>query len=242
MMILPNQAVHCKWCGKKFIPCVTGDMNEFEVAKATMTCSDKCAAWCLVEKKMRNLSILPTKYINIRLETFSDKRKEITENIIFHRKNAYFWGKPGTGKTVMACTCAKYIFHQTLLRDWEANPKKYIKYISFPEFIVELQCTYSQDGKSPYQYLQEIAKFPELLIMDDLGAEKLTEFVRQTIYHIINTREQWELQTIITSNFSLEQIAEQIDQRIASRIAGMCQVVEFTGQDQRIKKAIKRRK
>ena len=76
----------------------------------------------------------------------------------------------------------------------------------------------------------------KILFLDDLGAEKLTDFVRQITYFILNEREQNELTTVITSNFSLKQLDEQIDQRISSRIAGMCEILKFTGDDRRIKK------
>ena len=73
------------------------------------------------------------------------------------------------------------------------------------------------------------------MIIDDIGAEKLTEFVRQTFYYIINEREQWLKKTIITSNYSLDELDEYIDGRISSRIAGMCEIVELGGKDRRVK-------
>jgi DNA replication protein DnaC len=51
---------------------------------------------------------------------------------------------------------------------------------------------------------------------------------------IINYREQNKLQTIITSNFTLDEIDMYIDRRISSRIAGMCEVVRMSG-DKRLK-------
>ena len=80
-----------------------------------------------------------------------------------------------------------------------------------------------------------MAKFEGWLAIDDIGAEKLTEFVRQITYYILNEREQRELPTLITSNFSLMEIDEMIDSRISSRIAGMCEVIKLSGKDRRLK-------
>ena len=83
---------------------------------------------------------------------------------------------------------------------------------------------------------ENIATYPGTLCIDDIGAEKMTAFVQQITYYIINYREQEMLHTLITSNFSLQQIDEQIDTRVSSRIAGMCKVVKIQGHDRRLDK------
>src|SRR3990167_9483378 len=98
---------------------------------------------------------------------------------------------------------------------------------------MELQAMYSKDNESPFDEAQRIANFNGVLIIDDIGAEKMSDWVRQILYYIINEREQRLLPTVITSNFSLQQIAEQIDIRISSRIAGMCKLIKLTGMDRR---------
>ena len=72
------------------------------------------------------------------------------------------------------------------------------------------------------------------LILDDMGAEKTSEWSIQTLYSIIDRRYRDEKQTLITSNLTLDEIAEKVGDRIASRIAGMCKVVEIKGKDRRI--------
>ena len=100
---------------------------------------------------------------------------------------------------------------------------------------MELQSSFKKDDKNPFEIAEEIAKFSGVLVIDDLGAEKMTDFVKQIIYFIINEREQRCLTTIITSNFSLAQLDEHIDSRISSRIAGMCKVIQLSGRDRRLK-------
>ena len=73
-----------------------------------------------------------------------------------------------------------------------------------------------------------------ILILDDLGAEKSSEFALQSLYVIIDQRYSEIRPTIITSNLSLGEIAEKVGDRIASRIAGMCKVIELKGKDRRL--------
>jgi DNA replication protein DnaC len=148
----------------------------------------------------------------------------------------FLTGGSGTGKTVFACSLAK----KYLRKGYN------IKFISFPSFIMELQSSFKKDrpkdmiygesSQNSFEIAEDVAKFSGILVIDDLGAEKLTEFVRQIIYFIINEREQQCLTTIITSNFSLSELDEHIDSRISSRISGMCKVIKLTGKDRRLDK------
>lgn len=144
----------------------------------------------------------------------------------FYEEGLFIWGKVGTGKSVLAASFAKTYISEGRQLIW----------INYTAFIMKLQKAFNNElMEDPYTIAEDTAKFPGILIIDDFGAEKLTDFVRQITYYILNEREQRLLPTIITSNFSLAQIDEMIDVRISSRIAGMCKVVELTGDDKRIK-------
>ena len=106
---------------------------------------------------------------------------------------------------------------------------------------MRLQASFKdKTGESADDLLSRYADIPYLII-DDLGAEKPTEFVRQSTYFLINEREMYERFTIITSNFSLKYLDENIDPRIASRIAGMADIVEMGGGDKRLLKSTQKR-
>ena len=157
-------------------------------------------------------------------------------------------GKSGTGKSTMM---------SLIIRDWHKNEAskinwgkdswgafypqshyRYWQFISYPKFIMELQDAYRSKDKeedSALDIIQKIANIPYLII-DDLGAEKPTEFVRQSTYFLINEREMNQKITFITTNFSLGFLDQNIDSRVASRIAGMCDIVNLEGSDMRLKK------
>lgn len=167
------------------------------------------------------LSKLPPKFTQQR---FDDKHLAPHLN-----KSIFACGGTGTGKTTFMCDLAKLY-----VRDGHK-----ISFISYPAFIMRLQASFRVQEDNPFLIAREVAMFRGFLIIDDLGAEKLTDFVRQITYYIFNEREQWCLPVGITSNFKLSELDEQIDPRISSRIAGMCEVRKFSGPDRRVEKGAK---
>ena len=75
----------------------------------------------------------------------------------------------------------------------------------------------------------------DLLHLDDLGAEKSTDWVLETLYTIVNQRYQEQRSVIITTNFDHDKLKEQVGERIVSRLADMCGefVVPLFGSDMR---------
>lgn len=89
--------------------------------------------------------------------------------------------------------------------------------------------------------LMELVKDTDLLILDDLGAEKSTEFVAERLFVIINARLMRKKDTIITTNYIkpsdlIDKLGGGVTgQRIVSRIREMCQWIIMTGNDFRLR-------
>ncbi len=75
----------------------------------------------------------------------------------------------------------------------------------------------------------------DLLILDDLGSELTTPLVQTTLYDVVNSRLQADRRTIISTNLSMEQIADRYTPQIVSRIGGLYQELTFYGEDIRLK-------
>lgn len=159
---------------------------------------------------------IPLKYRDIKTDN-----KMAVDN---YGKNLFITGKSGVGKTILASLIAKECIKHKMPFQW----------LNYSAFIMELQNLYKFDNESPFEVAEKISRFDGVLILDDLGSEKLTDFVRQITYFLVNEREQRMLPIVITSNFSLEEIANQIDIRISSRIAGMCKAIKLSGKDRRL--------
>jgi DNA replication protein DnaC len=226
----------CLICGKKTTKdvCVTEwqFLNEKMYERIVNSCSWECEAISLemniideakriYSRRLGNVSgIIPKKFQSIE---FYDQ--EMVVKLSLEVKSLFITGGVGVGKT----TLLSNILRKHLLQGRRA------KFISYPIFIMEMQNAYRDKEKNPFDIAEMYAKYDGILAIDDLGAEKITDYVRQITYCIINQRELDLLPTIITSNYLLSQIDQQIDERISSRIAGMCEVIKLTGKDRRIK-------
>ena len=168
------------------------------------------------EYYMENIKIIPPKYRDIDFED-----KEMVKKLL--KQSIFITGQVGTGKTTLMATLMKRYLWQEMSIEW----------INFPAFIMKLQNMFKDNTERPYEYAEDIATSRKILAIDDLGAEKLTEFVRQIMYYIVNEREQRQLPLIITSNFDLKKIDEMIDTRISSRIMGICKIIKLSGKDKR---------
>lgn len=75
-----------------------------------------------------------------------------------------------------------------------------------------------------------------LLIVDDLGKEKTTEWSNEVLFKIINSRYEAMRPTIITTNMSLADMYKSLDKAVFSRLYEMCKIVEINGNDKRMEK------
>lgn len=151
--------------------------------------------------------------------------KETTEGLMLY-------GKAGSGKTHLACAITRHIIEQKRIQ---------VIFTRIVDLLSEIRQTYSEDEycrtENESDLIRKYAGAP-LLIIDDLGAEKTTDWVRQILYQIIDERWIEQKPIIVTSNLNLEELEARFEERIASRVAGMCRLVESRDYDYRIKKPI----
>ncbi len=81
------------------------------------------------------------------------------------------------------------------------------------------------------------AKMDDLVVLDDIGAEKATDWVAERLYAIVDTRYRVDRATIFTSNCPEKQLQDQLGGRIVSRIFEMTKQVPVIGPDHRRKMA-----
>jgi len=90
----------------------------------------------------------------------------------------------------------------------------------------------SRQGGGVLDFLDRLAA-ADLLHIDDLGAEHRTDWVLEQLYTIINSRYEDERSTLVTSNLGRDELAQQLGERIVSRLEGMCELLPFFGGDAR---------
>jgi DNA replication protein DnaC len=156
--------------------------------------------------------------------------------------NLFIYGDVGTGKTWLLAALMRECLERSKLKfDSKTEPDFYPHnslFISLPELM--LQFRQSMDSESSLTEAGILRKYSKIknLYFDDIGSEKTTEYVRASLYLLINRRaDQIKTRTMITSNLSLNKIANQHGERIASRIAGMCKIIKLTGSDRRLEES-----
>lgn len=141
-------------------------------------------------------------------------------------KGLLLWGTVGTGKTYMAACIAN-----ALIDDGYK-----VKMTNFASLTNTIQGMF--DGKQ--KYINSLNNYA-LLIIDDLGAERKSEFMQEMVFNIIDSRYRAGLPMIITTNLSIEEIKKPMDisnSRIYDRILERCHPIEISGGSKRRKKII----
>ena len=151
-----------------------------------------------------------------------------------------FAGDIGTGKTHLAVGIL-----QTLILE-KSVPALFCDY---RELLKSIGNSYNaQVAATELEVLRPVFQ-AEVLVLDELGAAKPTEWVWDTVSHILNTRYNERLTTILTTNYEneppgrlaseldraarKETLGDRIGERMRSRLSEMCVTVELSGADYR---------
>jgi DNA replication protein DnaC len=163
---------------------------------------------------------VPTRFLDVDVESIDE---DIWNLCVEGKGGLFLHGPPGTGKTHLAIA---------LLKDH--GRMEYGSFVTVASLLMELRDSFRDGAERSEKGIIEHYSNVQLLVLDDLGAEKTSEFALQSLYIIIDKRYSEMRSTIITSNLTVDEIAEKVGDRIASRIAGMCRVIELKGRDRRI--------
>ena len=138
-------------------------------------------------------------------------------------KGLYLCGDVGTGKTHLAVA---------ILNELVRKKRVPSLFVTVPELLDNLRETYNKPGRNLDEWMDAVQN-AEFLVLDDLGSERPTEWVRERIFVIVNHRYREALPTIFTSNIGPKDLATQLGERTASRIIAMCEWIDLEGEDYR---------
>ena len=130
-------------------------------------------------------------------------------------------GPVGTGKTHQAFGAIRTLASRGVTVGWHAD--------TAPGLFASLRPRDGIDGEAAYR---KIARVP-LLLLDDLGAAKDSEWTEEILYRLVNDRYEAMLPGLFTSNVPAGELRTALGARVASRLAEMCQQIVLRGDDRR---------
>jgi len=147
----------------------------------------------------------------------------------FVERGILLYGPPGTGKTHLAAATLRNIIEYKGLKG---------TFCDFRNLLIELKNSFSS-SESTGEILDSVRKAP-LLVLDDVGAERNTEWAKEILGEIINYRYTQNLPTIITTNlrfdlYTDDSFSAKFDTRTESRLYDMCKILKVEGDDRRKK-------
>lgn len=160
---------------------------------------------------------------------------EAVRKFLARGESLLFQGPTGTGKTTTMVSVIREIIRERTLATGKAPAREDYRFVNYNEFFFEAQDVFRTEHDRILDYLRPIAKSAYLFI-DDLGKKRITEFVRDALYYVIEQRDANRRPTFITTNLTTADIQQGFDSSITSRLVGMCQIVKFGGEDYRIAK------
>lgn len=139
-------------------------------------------------------------------------------------RGLWLFGDTGTGKTTLAMLVSKAAL--------EAGHS--VAIYSLPKLLARIRRTFeSEPGGDSYLAFFERLTAVDLLHIDDLGAEKRSDWVLEQLYALINERYEAQRSVLVTTNLSHEKLEEQIGSRTISRLTQVCDEIPLFGDDRR---------
>ena len=199
----------------------------------------ECVREKTLERRFRD-SRIPPRYQRCTLDTFVtyqneellravDSARRFAQAFPVVQKGLMLIGPPGIGKTHIAVSVLRHVIAHTGARGLYYDTRALLR---------DIRSTYNPVTHTAEMDVIRPVMEAELLVLDDLGAERLTDWVEETMSLIVNTRYNERRPTIFTSNYEdlpdegeLNSLLVRVGFRLHSRLREMCEFLEYDGPD-----------
>ena len=162
------------------------------------------------------------------MEKILSRSMSFLKNFDTTDENLLFYGSSGTGKTFLSHCITKELI----------DKGSFVVYRTAEELIKALKEIRFNGDTS----LEELLINCDLLIIDDLGTEQISDFTKTEMFNLLNTKLLKQKKMLVSTNLTLENLLHTYTERITSRLLGNFTACKFFGDDIRIKKNLSKSK
>jgi DNA replication protein DnaC len=204
----------------------------------------RCRRQIIALRKARSLSaVIPRRYRDVAFDRYpvtdidptvvaaTSRFADSIEERLDAGRGLWFMGPVGTGKTTLAMLVSKAAL----------KAGRSVAIYSLPRLLNEIRDTHRAERshvdraeRSHVDLLDRLTAV-DLLHIDDVGAERTTDWVLEELYSIVNARYEDQRSMVVTTNIlDREALCDQISERTVSRLTEMCDELPLLGHDRRM--------
>lgn len=236
---LQDGLLHCGLCGQKKQTRIFGGVivrcncacdeaeyqkkREMQHAQEESDRKSRIRSACIQSQEYRGATFDSDDHANPAAEYLLQYAKNFAE-MTAGNKGLLLYGGVGSGKSFGAACVANYLIDRGISA-------------MMINFSAVLNALYASDDKNAI--IEDLVSY-QLLILDDFGMERQTEYALEQVFNVIDSRKRTGKPLIVTTNLSLEAIENPTDtahERIYSRIIELCIPIDFGNKDRRKEKA-----